>query len=196
MRFNAALVLTHHATKGEQSLKDAIDMGAGSGALGSQTDGQLVMRRVVTKAEDGSPRKEWCFESALRDWSPFVYSMEKDGPLYNITGEVSDTNEPPPSNIKPAPNALPLPFFTIADVERAFAGRDAATIPSLCSRLPGADTPNGRAHKDAFLDGLIQNGDLRENGSTSHKGVTHKLYSLVLNRQAEMDLGITGGQAL
>jgi hypothetical protein len=192
----SALILTHHATKGEQSFKDVIDMGSGSGALGSQTDGQIVMRRVASKGEDGSPVRNWSLEANLRDWPGFGYTLEKDGPLYNITGEICDPDETPTTNVKPAPNALPLPFFTIGDIERAFAGAESATLAGLMSNLRGSNTPNGKAHKRDALERFIQGGILRESGTTNHKGVTHKLYSIVLNRQAEIDLGITGGQAL
>jgi len=171
-------------------------MGAGSGALGSQTDGQLVMRRIVSKDEDGSTKKEWCFESALRDWAPFAYSMEKDGPLYHVTGKVSDSDKAPSSDVKPAPNALPLLIFSRSDLVRAFAGSETATLPSLVRNLGGSDTPNGRVHKLTWLESCVQDETLRENGTCTHKGVVHKLYSINPSKQSEIDLGINSGQSL
>ena len=58
-----SFVLIHHSSKGNQSLKDVTDVGAGAGAQSRATDTHLILRRHQT---DGAV----VLEATVRSWSP------------------------------------------------------------------------------------------------------------------------------
>jgi AAA domain len=80
-RAGAALVYSHHFSKGNQSMKDAIDRGSGSGVFGRDPDGKLVLTAHEIKD---------CYtvEFVLRDFAPkqpFVVQFD-NGLFHRVEG--------------------------------------------------------------------------------------------------------------
>ncbi len=98
-------VLIHHTSKGNQSLKELTDVGAGAGAQSRATDTHLILRRheeedaVVMEAAVRSwpPREPRCLRWAWPVWMPAddldPASLRKEGGKRSAKG--GDEEEPP-----------------------------------------------------------------------------------------------------
>jgi hypothetical protein len=73
----AAVMIVHHSTKGSQNEKDAVDVGAGAGAVARSVDAHLVLRRH-------KERDVVVLDGVLRDFPELAASCWRwDFPLYS-----------------------------------------------------------------------------------------------------------------
>jgi hypothetical protein len=134
---DAALIVVHHLSKGDQSFKSVTDLGSGGGSQSRAADAHLAIR---PHAQEGVG----VLSGVLRSWPPFdAYCIKRDFPLWIEARDLDplDLRRPQPRRAKALtePAEPPPPAWTVE--------RFAAEILT--------DTPQTRA---AVLDSAIRAG--------------------------------------
>jgi len=106
--FGAPVILVHHATKGNQTEKNVMEVGAGSGALARRTDGTIVIREIITPGagNDDGPIRHWELSTKLRHWYPDVtIRISRNGPVFDphVFGSDSPFEDMQPIYGNPSP---------------------------------------------------------------------------------------------
>ncbi len=94
-RLNAAMVVVHHLTKGDQSQKNVTDLGAGGGSQSRAADAHLAIR---AHAEDDAA----VLSGVVRSFPPFApFCMRWQFPMWYVADELD------PSELRQAPRRKP-----------------------------------------------------------------------------------------
>jgi hypothetical protein len=121
-RLDAALMVVHHLSKGDQSGKATTDLGSGGGSQARAADAHLAIR---PHAEEGAA----VLSGVVRAFPPFPpFCIRWKCPLWELAPDLDPTDMYRPPTRKPKPKQKPTPILPTIPPEETLPGFVAAFL--------------------------------------------------------------------